>query len=132
MSLFLRWAAQQVRDADDKAYTAYVNGATNWMGLQFHAEAASRIANLDHDHKLNEKIADLQFIIQPQLVAIDAITAGEGRMLTPTPSVPARAAGSEAPPGRYPVAARDGRRCPVVRRASPRSCAAAHCAPTRW
>ncbi len=40
---------------------------------------------IDHDHKLNEKIADLQFIIQPSFIAIDAITAGEGRMLTPTP-----------------------------------------------
>ncbi len=40
---------------------------------------------IDHDHKLDEKIADLQFIIQPQFIAIDAITAGEGRMLTPTP-----------------------------------------------
>ena len=40
---------------------------------------------IDHDHKLNEKIADLQHIIQPSFIAIDAITAGEGRMLTPTP-----------------------------------------------
>ncbi|MCX5746784.1 MAG: DUF362 domain-containing protein [Proteobacteria bacterium] len=40
---------------------------------------------IDHDHKLDEKIADLQHIIQPQFIAIDAITAGEGRMLTPTP-----------------------------------------------
>jgi len=40
---------------------------------------------IDHDHKLNEKIADLQHIIQPQFIVIDAITAGEGRMLTPTP-----------------------------------------------
>jgi uncharacterized protein (DUF362 family) len=40
---------------------------------------------IDHDHKLNEKIADLQHILQPRLIAIDAITAGEGRMLTPTP-----------------------------------------------
>ena len=40
---------------------------------------------IDHDHKLNEKIADLQHIVQPQFIAIDAITAGEGRMLTPTP-----------------------------------------------
>ncbi len=40
---------------------------------------------IDHDHKLNEKIADLQHIVQPQLIVIDAITAGEGRMLTPTP-----------------------------------------------
>src|SRR5262249_53516122 len=34
---------------------------------------------------LNEKIADLQYIIQPQFIAIDAIVAGEGRMLTPIP-----------------------------------------------
>lgn len=40
---------------------------------------------IDHDHKLNEKIADLQHILQPQLIVVDAITAGEGRMLTPTP-----------------------------------------------
>ncbi|EYF03487.1 DUF362 domain-containing protein [Chondromyces apiculatus] len=40
---------------------------------------------IDHDHRLNEKIRDLQFIIQPELIAIDAITAGEGRMLTPVP-----------------------------------------------
>jgi uncharacterized protein (DUF362 family) len=40
---------------------------------------------IDHDHKLNEKIADLQHIVQPSFIAIDAITAGEGRMLTPTP-----------------------------------------------
>ncbi|MCC6648610.1 MAG: DUF362 domain-containing protein [Polyangiaceae bacterium] len=40
---------------------------------------------IDHDHRLNEKIADLQHIIQPELIVIDAITAGEGRMLTPIP-----------------------------------------------
>ena len=40
---------------------------------------------IDHDHKLNEKIRDLQYILQGQFMAIDAITAGEGRMLTPTP-----------------------------------------------
>ncbi len=40
---------------------------------------------IDHDHKLDEKVADLQYIIQPQFIAIDAITAGEGRMLTPIP-----------------------------------------------
>ena len=31
------------------------------------------------------KVADLQHIIQPQFIAIDAIEAGEGRMLTPAP-----------------------------------------------
>ncbi len=40
---------------------------------------------IDHDHKLNDKVADLQYIVQPQFIAIDAITAGEGRMLTPIP-----------------------------------------------
>jgi len=40
---------------------------------------------IDHDHALNAKVADLQYVIQPQLIAIDAITAGEGRMLTPVP-----------------------------------------------
>lgn len=40
---------------------------------------------IDHDHRLNEKIADLQHIIQPQFICIDAIVAGEGRMLTPIP-----------------------------------------------
>lgn len=40
---------------------------------------------IDHHHKLDEKVADLQYIIQPQFIAIDAITAGEGRMLTPLP-----------------------------------------------
>jgi uncharacterized protein (DUF362 family) len=40
---------------------------------------------LDHHHKLDTKLADLQYIIQPQFIAIDAITAGEGRMLTPLP-----------------------------------------------
>jgi len=40
---------------------------------------------IDHDHKLDEKVADLQYIIQPQFIAIDGIIAGEGRMLTPIP-----------------------------------------------
>ncbi len=40
---------------------------------------------IDHDHRLDEKIADLQFIVQPELIVIDAIVAGEGRMLTPVP-----------------------------------------------
>ena len=40
---------------------------------------------IDHDHRLDEKIADLQYIVQPEFIAIDAIIAGEGRMLTPIP-----------------------------------------------
>lgn len=40
---------------------------------------------IDHDHRLDEKIADLQHIVQPEFICIDAIVAGEGRMLTPIP-----------------------------------------------
>nr|HEX4314054.1 DUF362 domain-containing protein [Kofleriaceae bacterium] len=61
-----------------------------WTTVTFSCKAYIGIQDdrhrlIDHDHKLNEKIADLQHIIQPQFIAIDGITAGEGRMLTPTP-----------------------------------------------
>ena len=52
----------------------------NYIGIQ-----DDRHRLIDHDHRLNEKIADLQFIVQPQFCAIDAIIGGEGRMLTPKP-----------------------------------------------
>jgi uncharacterized protein (DUF362 family) len=52
----------------------------NYIGIQ-----DDRHRLIDHDHRLNEKIADLQYIVQPQFICIDAITAGEGRMLTPIP-----------------------------------------------
>ena len=61
-------------------WTTVTFSLKNYIGIQ-----DDRHRLIDHDHRLNEKIADLQFIIQPQLIAIDAITAGEGRMLTPTP-----------------------------------------------
>jgi uncharacterized protein (DUF362 family) len=61
-------------------WTTVTFGTKAYIGIQ-----DDRHRLIDHDHKLNEKIADLQFIIQPQFLAIDAITAGEGRMLTPTP-----------------------------------------------
>ncbi len=61
-------------------WTTVTFGTKAYIGIQ-----DDRHRLIDHDHKLNEKIADLQFIIQPQFIAIDAITAGEGRMLTPTP-----------------------------------------------
>jgi len=61
-------------------WTTVTFGTKAYIGIQ-----DDRHRLIDHDHKLNEKIGDLQFIIQPQLIAIDAITAGEGRMLTPTP-----------------------------------------------
>src|SRR5215208_6027586 len=61
-------------------WTTVTFSMKNYLGIQ-----DDRHRLIDHDHKLNEKIADLQYIIQPQFIAIDAITAGEGRMLTPKP-----------------------------------------------
>ncbi len=61
-------------------WTTVTFAMKNYIGIQ-----DDRHRLIDHDHRLNEKIADLQHIIQPQFIAIDAITAGEGRMLTPIP-----------------------------------------------
>ncbi len=61
-------------------WTTVTFSMKNYIGIQ-----DDRHRLLDHDHRLNDKIADLQYIIQPQFIAIDAITAGEGRMLTPIP-----------------------------------------------
>ncbi|MEZ4405945.1 MAG: DUF362 domain-containing protein [Polyangiales bacterium] len=61
-------------------WTTVTFSMKNYIGIQ-----DDRHRLIDHDHRLNEKIADLQYIVQPQLVAIDAIIAGEGRMLTPIP-----------------------------------------------
>ncbi len=61
-------------------WTTITFSMKNYIGIQ-----DDRHRLIDHDHRLDEKIADLQYIIQPQLIAIDAITAGEGRMLTPIP-----------------------------------------------
>ena len=61
-------------------WTTVTFSMKNYIGIQ-----DDRHRLIDHDHALNRKVADLQYIVQPQLVAIDAITAGEGRMLTPVP-----------------------------------------------
>lgn len=61
-------------------WTTVTFALKNYIGIQ-----DDRHRLIDHDHRLNEKIRDLQYIIQPQFIAIDAITAGEGRMLTPIP-----------------------------------------------
>jgi uncharacterized protein (DUF362 family) len=61
-------------------WTTVTFSMKNYIGIQ-----DDRHRLLDHDHKLEQKVSDLQYIVQPQLVAIDAITAGEGRMLTPLP-----------------------------------------------
>lgn len=61
-------------------WTTVTFGNKQYIGIQ-----DDRHRLIDHDTKLEEKIADLQYIIQPQLLAIDCIIAGEGRMLTPIP-----------------------------------------------
>lgn len=61
-------------------WTTVTFSMKNYIGLQ-----DDRHRLIDHDHRLDEKIADLQFVLQPQLVVIDAVIAGEGRMLTPIP-----------------------------------------------
>ena len=61
-------------------WTTVTFSMKNYIGIQ-----DDRHRLIDHDHRLNEKIADLQYILQPEFIAIDAILAGEGRMLTPIP-----------------------------------------------
>jgi len=61
-------------------WTTVTFGMKNYIGIQ-----DDRHRLIDHDHLLNEKVRDLQFVLQPQFCAIDAIIAGEGRMLTPLP-----------------------------------------------
>jgi uncharacterized protein (DUF362 family) len=61
-------------------WTTVTFGNKAYIGIQ-----DDRHRLIDHDAKLNEKIGDLQYIIQPELLVIDAIIAGEGRMLTPIP-----------------------------------------------
>ncbi len=61
-------------------WTTVTFGNKAYIGIQ-----DDRHRLIDHDAKLDEKIADLQYIVQPSFLAIDAIIAGEGRMLTPVP-----------------------------------------------
>jgi len=61
-------------------WTTLTAGLKNWIGIQ---DDAHRL--VDHDHRLDEKIVDLNHAVRPQLLVIDAITAGVGRMLTPKP-----------------------------------------------
>ncbi len=61
-------------------WTTVTFSMKNYIGIQ-----DDRHRLIDHDHRLNEKVADLQHVIQPRFIAIDAIIAGEGRMLTPKP-----------------------------------------------
>jgi uncharacterized protein (DUF362 family) len=52
----------------------------NFIGIQ-----DDRHRLVDHNSFLEHKIADLQEVIQPSFIAIDAIIAGQKMMLTPTP-----------------------------------------------
>lgn len=52
----------------------------NFIGIQ-----DDRHRLVDHNQYLEHKIADLQEVIQPKFIAVDAIIAGEGTMLTPEP-----------------------------------------------
>lgn len=52
----------------------------NFIGIQ-----DDRHRLVDHNQFLEHKIADLQEVIQPNFIAVDAITAGQKMMLTPTP-----------------------------------------------
>ena len=61
-------------------WTTVTFSMKNYIGIQ-----DDRHRLIDHDHALSRKVADLQYIIQPQFIAIDCIIAGEGRMLTPIP-----------------------------------------------
>ena len=61
-------------------WTTVTFSLKNYIGIQ-----DDRHRLIDHDHRLDEKIADLQYIVQPEVIVIDAIEAGEGRMLTPIP-----------------------------------------------
>jgi uncharacterized protein (DUF362 family) len=61
-------------------WTTVTFSMKNYIGIQ-----DDRHRLLDHDHRLNSKVADLQYVLQPRFIAIDAIVAGQGRMLTPVP-----------------------------------------------
>ncbi len=61
-------------------WTTVTFAMKNYIGIQ-----DDRHRLIDHDHALNQKVLDLQYIVQPQFMAIDCIIAGEGRMLTPIP-----------------------------------------------
>jgi len=62
-------------------WTTVTFSLKNYIGLQ-----DDRHRMIDHDQALSRKVADLQHVIQPQFIAIDAIVGGEGStMLAPTP-----------------------------------------------
>ena len=61
-------------------WTTVTFALKNWIGIQ-----DDRHRMIDHDFHLNQKIADLQEIVVPDFIAIDAIVGGQDRMLTAVP-----------------------------------------------
>jgi uncharacterized protein (DUF362 family) len=61
-------------------WTRLTLGLKNYIGIQ-----DDRHRLIDHNQFLEHKIADLQEVVRPGFIAIDAITAGQKMMLTPTP-----------------------------------------------
>jgi uncharacterized protein (DUF362 family) len=61
-------------------WTTVTFALKNWIGIQ-----DDRHRMIDHDFHLDRKIADLQEIVYPDFIAIDAIIGGQDRMLTPMP-----------------------------------------------
>lgn len=61
-------------------WTTVTFALKNFIGIQHDPDRL-----IDHDHRLDQKIADLQEIARQRFIAIDGIVAGQERMLTPTP-----------------------------------------------
>jgi uncharacterized protein (DUF362 family) len=61
-------------------WTTVTFSMKNFIGIQ-----DDRHRMIDHDHHLNAKVADLQHVVRPRFIAMDAIVAGQGPMLTPVP-----------------------------------------------
>jgi uncharacterized protein (DUF362 family) len=61
-------------------WTTVTFSMKNYIGIQ-----DDRHRMIDHHHRLNAKVVDLQHVIQPDFIALDGIVAGQGAMLTPIP-----------------------------------------------
>lgn len=61
-------------------WTTITCALKNFIGIQHDADRL-----IDHDHRLDDKIGDLQEIVPQRFIAVDAVVAGQDRMLTPEP-----------------------------------------------
>lgn len=61
-------------------WTTVTCALKNYIGIQ-----DDRHRLIDHDYRLDEKIVDLQYVLQPRLVCVDAIVAGQGAASAPRP-----------------------------------------------